>query len=96
MPDWEISPYVGLGIGSTTISWNDVRPPGGSAIDDSDVVFSYQLIAGASYKINPHFTVTADYRYFVPGDIEMDMNGVESKLNNQELNIVGLSLRFKL
>jgi opacity protein-like surface antigen len=96
-PEWKISPHIGLGIGATIISWNDVRAPGGSSVtDDSDTVFTYQLIAGASYKINPQFTVVADYRYFVPGDIEIDMDGAESKLNNQELQIVGVSLRFKL
>jgi opacity protein-like surface antigen len=96
-PDWEISPYLGLGIGTTTISWNDVRAPGGSSIDDSDTVFTYQLIAGASYKINPQFTLVADYRYFVPGDIEIDINGrTDGKLVNQELNIISMALRFKL
>lgn len=96
-PEWKISPHIGLGIGATIISWNDVRIPGGSSVtDDADTVFTYQLIAGASYKINPQFTVVADYRYFVPGDIELDMDEAESKLNNQELQIVGVSLRFKL
>jgi opacity protein-like surface antigen len=96
-PEWKISPYVGLGIGTTTISWNDVRSPAGSSVtDDSNTVFTYQLIAGASYKINPQLTLAADYRYFVPQDLEIEVNGVESKLNNQELNIFGLSLRFKL
>jgi opacity protein-like surface antigen len=96
-PEWKISPYVGLGIGTTTISWNDVRAPGGSSItDDSDTVFTYQLIAGASYKINPQFTLTADYWYFVPGDLEIEVDGAEGKLNNQELNIFNVALRFKL
>ena len=95
-PDWEISPYIGLGMGTTTISWNDVRAPGGPIIDDSDTVFTYQLIAGASYKINPQFTLAADYRYFVPGDVEIDMNGTEGRLIDQELNIFSVALRFKL
>jgi len=96
-PDWKISPHIGLGIGTTVISWNDVRAPGSSSsTDDTDTVFTYQLIAGASYKINPQFSVVADYRYFVPGDIDLDLDGTGSQLNNQELQIVGMSLRFKL
>jgi len=96
-PEWKISPYVGLGMGTTTISWNNVRAPGTPSIDDRDTVFTYQLIAGASYVINPQFTLVADYRYFVPGDIELDLTGgVNGKLTNQELNIIGVALRFKL
>ena len=96
-PEWKISPYIGLGVGTTSISWNDVRSPAGSSVtDDSDTVFTYQLIAGASYKINPQFTLVADYRYFVPGDLEIEVNGAESKLNNQELNIFNVALQFKL
>jgi len=95
-PEWEISPHIGLGVGTTFVSWNDVRAPGGPAIDDTDMVFTYQLIAGASYRVSPQFTLVADYRYFVPGDVEIDMNGTEGKLNNQELNIFTISLKFKL
>jgi opacity protein-like surface antigen len=96
-PEWEISPYIGLGMGTTTISWNNVRAPGSPSIDDRDTVFTYQLIAGASYKITPEFSLAADYRYFVPGDIELDLTGgVNGKLVDQELNIISLSLRFKL
>jgi opacity protein-like surface antigen len=97
-PEWIISPYLGLGIGNAIISWNDIRAPGSSsAIDDTDVVFAYQFIVGASYDITEFFTLQADYRYFVPSDAEIELSdGTAGKFTDQELNIFNIFLKFKI
>ena len=96
--DWIISPYLGLGIGITKISWNNIIRCTGSRfyIDDSDNVFTYQLIVGGSYKITPQLFLEADYRYYVPDDAEItESRGSVGKFTNQELNVFGLAIKYK-
>lgn len=97
-PEWTISPYLGAGLGYTSVSWNDIRIPGSNSyLDDSDTVFTYQLIVGASYRISPRFFLEIDYRYFVPDSVEIVSRpgGTVGKLDDQALNIIGLALKFK-
>jgi opacity protein-like surface antigen len=95
--DWTISPYLGIGFGVTKISWNNIRYPRSSSFfDDSDNVFTYQLIIGVSHKITSQLVLEADYRYFVPNDVEITSSaGAVGKLDNQELNIFGVSIKYK-
>lgn len=96
-PNWKVSPYLGVGLGITRISWNDIRARGTSfRIDDSDNVFTYQLILGGSYKITSQIHLEADYRYFAPDDVEVTTNmGEVGKFENQELSIFSLALKYK-
>ena len=97
--NWLISPYVGIGFGATKISWNDIKVSGSnSKLDDSDTVFTRQFIVGASYKITPHIILEADYRYYVPDAVEIveSSSGVVGKLDNQELNIIGIFIKYKI
>lgn len=96
-PDWTVSPYLGAGLGVTKISWNDIRVSGSSTVlDDSDIVFTYQLIIGASYEVSPQLFLEIDYRYFAPDDAEiLSSTGTTGKLDNQELNIFGLGVKYK-
>lgn len=66
--DGPLKPYVGIGLGIARINYNDVTPVGGSQIDDSDTVFAYQGIAGASYDLGNNLALTADYRYLATTD----------------------------
>ena len=96
-PNWKMSPYLGAGLGFTKISWNNIRSTDVSGIlDDSDNVFTYQLIIGGSYKISSQLSLDVDYRYFAPGDIEIaDDSGILGKFDNQELNIFALAIKYK-
>jgi OOP family OmpA-OmpF porin len=62
-------PYLGVGIGFANVDF-DISVPGFPNLDDSKVVFAYQVMAGTGYKINPTTTLAAGYRYFSTGDIE--------------------------
>ena len=98
-PEWIISPYVGGGLGATRISWNEIKVSGSSSsgIDDYDTVFTYQFIIGASYDITPKMTLEADYRYYVPDNAEIKSSaGSVGEMDNQELNILNLFIKYKL
>lgn len=60
-----VTPYIGAGIGVARVDFDGISPVAGnnSEIDDEDVVFAYQGIAGLSYLLNEEWTLFADYRY---------------------------------
>jgi len=57
-----VTPYLGLGLGwlrsSATLKGNGI-----TAVDDTDNLAGYQLIAGASYPIANQLKLTLDYRF---------------------------------
>ncbi len=88
----KISPYVGAGIGLTSLS--------GSYDDEdfSDVVMSTQLIAGMDYKINDRTTFFADYRWQYNDDFDIensfkDLTKEELEFDNHTVNL-GLRVSF--
>ncbi len=90
MPEWPVSPFLGMGIGQTFIYWNNVN----TVIDDSDNVFTYQAILGASIKVNDNFYIEGTYYYVKSDDIEMkDDYGTTGKMDNQQQNIIVVGIR---
>jgi len=90
MPEWPVSPFLGLGIGETFIYWNDVN----TTVDDADYVFTYQAILGASIRVSDNFFIEGTYYYVKSGDIEMeDEYGDTGKLDNQQQNIIAVGIR---
>ncbi len=72
------TPYIGVGIGGANISADAVSPVGGSVLDESDLVFAYQGIAGLTYQVNSNLGLYADYRYFATADPSFDLtNGTD-------------------
>lgn len=58
------TPYIGAGLGGARLNLeNVVTGTGLGTIDDSDMVFAYQGIAGVSAPITNNLTVSLDYRY---------------------------------
>ncbi len=94
--DWTFAPYAGAGFGFTRISWNDVRAESATnGITDKDNVFTYQLIAGASYPLTPGLFLEAEYRFIAPRDPSFtDASGLEGRLEDQELHLISLALRY--
>ena len=65
--DGAIRPFIGGGLGMAQVSLNDVEVGplgGGTFVDDSDMVFAYQLGGGVAFRIAPGLDLTAEYRYF--------------------------------
>lgn len=58
------TPYIGAGLGGARTSLNNVVTGTGlGTVDDSDMVFAYQGIAGVSAPVSNNLTVSLDYRY---------------------------------
>ena len=63
-------------------------------IDDSAIVFAWQIMAGFGYNISSTITLTADYRYFVTADPEFSpgpafvpgLPDIESDYGNHSFN----------
>jgi OmpA-OmpF porin, OOP family len=72
------TPYIGGGVGESTVVLNNVRPVGGIGnFGGDDAVFGYQGMAGVSYSFWRQLSVAAEYRYFAtlrPG-FESNVNG---------------------
>jgi len=96
-PLWLINPFLGAGIGFTKIEWNIKRISGVSGfLDDSDTSFTYELLAGLSYKLTMNLNVDLTYKYIRASDIKIkDSTGDTGKLNNQNLNSILIGLRYR-
>jgi OOP family OmpA-OmpF porin len=58
------TPYIGAGIGGARLNLDNVNVGGGlGRIDDSDMVWAYQGIAGVSTPITNNLSLSLDYRY---------------------------------
>ncbi len=96
-------PYLGLGVGFANVTADITAPTISSLalIDDSDIVFAYQFMAGVGYNINPTTTLTVDYRYFATSDPEFPsgpafipgLSDIESEYSNHSFNI-GVRVAF--
>ena len=62
----KFTPYVGIGIGESRVSWDNVRASSGAAsyVDDSKVVFAYQGMIGVAYDLTNAVKIDLEYRYF--------------------------------
>lgn len=70
-------PYVGVGVGGARVS-ADVSALGVKLVDDDDVVFAYQGIAGLEYRFSDSVSFGARYAYFATEDPTLkDTLGVE-------------------
>jgi len=90
------TPYLGLGIGGAKVSADAVTPIGSSVLDDSDLVFAYQGIAGLTYQVNNQLGLFADYRYFATADPDFTLDSgtdVESEFSDHRV-MVGLRWHF--
>lgn len=91
-----IVPYVGLGIGMAEVSMDGVSVNNAPAVDDSDLVFAYQAMAGIGYQLTPTGTIYTGYRYFATtrptfSDAGGDRFNSEFELHNLE---IGYRLSF--
>ena len=62
-------PYLGIGMGYSRVTMDNLSQGGVTAIDGSDDAFSYQFKGGIAYQFNPSMAVTLQYRYFATNDL---------------------------
>lgn len=98
--DFDVSrrfvPYLGLGAGLAVVHFDDISPIGGSSVDDEDNVFAWQAIAGVAIPLRDRLDLTADYRYFDAGDVDVHTSA-GSRLNSEYAShsvMIGLRYRF--
>lgn len=60
-------PYVGGGLGAAVISTN-ISALGAKIVDDDDVVFAYQGIAGVEFWLSKYIAIGGRYSYFATTD----------------------------
>lgn len=78
------TPYIGAGVGGAVFDL------GLNAMDDNDVTFAYQGIAGVAYRLNDNLSIKADYRYF--SAIDPEFSGFESEYSHSVM--VGFTWNF--
>ncbi|PWR21389.1 OmpA family protein [Zavarzinia aquatilis] len=61
------TPYIGVGAGAAWVYANEIVG-GGVTVDDDDVQFAYQGIAGVKVAITTGLSLFVDYRYFATLD----------------------------
>lgn len=88
------TPYIGAGIGTAIVSFNDIEANGVKAIDDDDTVFAFQVGVGLGLEVTPNMTLSLDYRFFGTTDAEVtDEFGDDDDISYLNSS-VWLGLRF--
>lgn len=95
LPKSKWHPFVGAGIGMAQIG-ADWSQGGRKVLDDSDLVFAYQGIAGIAYDLNKHWELKTQYRYFATQDATLtDTDGGSVKTGYHSHSILaGFTYKF--
>lgn len=93
------TPFVGIGIGMSRVSYNSVKAKDGTSatIDDSNNVFAYQGMVGLAYDIAESWKIDLEYRYFHTRDTTFKNdsgNDVDFDCNSNHSAILGVRYLF--
>jgi len=88
-------PFLGFGLGVAQVDADGVNPVNGQTINDDDIGFAGQLLAGLAYNINDNLALTGTYSFLYVPDLEYSLAGgdVESDYSSHSI-LVGLRYRF--
>ena len=91
-----IVPYLGVGVGGARVSTKLEEPGGSAVIDDDDLVFAYQVMAGVGFAVNKQVTIDLGYKYFATADPSFEVIGTGgAKLDSEySSHNVFLGLRY--
>ncbi len=91
----KFTPYIGAGIGSTTVEADDITIAGTVYGDDEEAAFSYQLKAGVSYDMNEKADLYAELSYLNVGEVELAKAGNKVDIDSSSLGIfTGIRFQF--
>ena len=90
-------PYIGMGVGVSSVSLNNLSRNGALLSNDSDLVFAYQPMAGVNYHITDQLALGLQYRYFATVDPSFKVAGSSTRLGlkNESHNVL-LGLTYYL
>lgn len=89
-----VTPFIGAGVGGIYIQADGQSPVGASRIDDEDLTFSAQAIAGLMYRYDENWSVGVDYRYLIAPIVDMTTNGGNDVDTEYDSHAVMVSLRY--
>ena len=97
-PNCKLVPYLGAGAGGDTsiiyLDW--VRAPNGAIVDGSasDVVFAWQVFAGARYRLNDNMSVGAGYKFFWADGASWDVDHSFGDIKTGKAQVHTVSVEF--
>lgn len=83
-----IVPFLGVGVGLANQSVESLRSP--ARLDNSNTVFAYQFLAGASFKITPTLDLVGTYKHF--RTVDSTDRGVSNEGLVNNMFLLGLRL----
>jgi outer membrane protein OmpA-like peptidoglycan-associated protein len=89
-----VKPYVGAGIGIAHVDFDGVTPVAGSTINDSDIGFAFQGIAGLSLDLTENLAATLDYRHLRVPHVSFNTNGGTNVDSDYATNQIMIGLRY--
>ena len=85
---------AGAGIGASNVKVR-YNPSDVDIINDSETVFAYQLMAGASYDVSDRVQLFGGYRYRATQDVDFNVNLFPATLDvENQSNILEVGVRF--
>lgn len=92
------TPYVGGGIGYAYVEFEQYETNANpNILSDSGNAFAYQAMAGVEYELEERIGLTAEYRYFATGEIDVTTtlgnNTTELPYRNHSF-LVGVNMKF--
>lgn len=85
-------PYLGAGAGVARVAFDGVTD-GTTTVDEGEMAFAWQGIAGASYSLSESTDLTLDYRYFSVPEVELE-NATSTFDTEYNTHNVVLGVRF--
>jgi len=81
-------PYIGIGVGATSVRLDNVRRNGALLSDSSDLEFAYQPMVGVNFFVTPNLALGLQYRYFASVDPSFSFPGGRVGVKNESHNVL--------
>jgi opacity protein-like surface antigen len=89
-----VQPFIGAGAGVSLVDADGVTPLAGSIINDDDIAFAYQAMAGIAVNVGSRTKVTLGYRFFAVPDLNLRTVGGTAVDADYQTHEVMLGVRF--
>jgi opacity protein-like surface antigen len=99
-PDCRFVPYLGAGAGGdvSVIELDHVFAPNGSRVDGSgsDLVFAWQVFAGARYRLNDAMSIGAGYKFFSADGASWEVRHTSGDIESGTARVHSFAVDFNL